>query len=55
MLDSAKTPVTTLDALPHHDGVDQRSFHGVSNFPSSVTPPACFPRGGMLNITFSGR
>lgn len=55
VLDSAKTPVTTLEALPAHDGVDQRSFHGVSNFPLSVAPPAWFPRGGMPSVSFCGR
>ncbi|UPL18642.1 hypothetical protein [Microbacterium aurugineum] len=54
VLDSTKTPVTTLDALPRHDGVDQRSFHGMSNFPLSVAPPAWFPKGGMPNVVFSG-
>ncbi|WP_292787407.1 MULTISPECIES: hypothetical protein [unclassified Microbacterium] len=53
VLDSTKAPITTLDALPHHDGVDQRSFHGISNFPLSVAPPAWFPRGGMPNVVFS--
>ncbi|KAI1693295.1 hypothetical protein Ddc_22951 [Ditylenchus destructor] len=53
VLDSTKSPVTTLDALPRHDGVDQRSFHGMSNFPLSVAPPAWFPRGGMPNVTFT--
>ena len=53
VLDSTKAPVTTLDALPRHDGVDQRSFHGESNFPLRVAPPAWFPKGGMLNVVFS--
>lgn len=55
ILDSTKAPVSTLDALPKHNGVDQRSFHGDSNFPLSVEPPSWFPRGGMPNVTFSGR
>lgn len=55
ILDSTKVPVTTLDALPKHNGVNQRSFHGDSNFPLSVAPPAWFPKGGMPNVTFSGR
>ncbi|MCI1017347.1 hypothetical protein HWD99_01780 [Microbacterium sp. C5A9] len=55
ILDSTKNPVTTLDALPKHDGVDQRSFHGNSNFPLSVEPPSWFPKSGMPNVTFSGR
>jgi len=54
VLDSTKMPVTTLDALPKHDGVNQRSFHGDSNFPLSVEPPAWFPTAGMPNVTFSG-
>ncbi|AXL12774.1 hypothetical protein DXT68_11970 [Microbacterium foliorum] len=53
VLDSTKTPVTMLDALPRHDGVDQRSFHGMSNFPLSVAPPAWFPKAGMPNVVFS--
>lgn len=55
ILDSTKTPVTTLEALPRHDGVDQRSFHGESNFPLSVEVPTWFPKGGMPNVSFSGR
>lgn len=54
VLDSTKNPVTTLDALPRHSGVDQRSFHGMSNFPLSVAPPAWFPKGRMPNVVFSG-
>ena len=53
LLDSTGTAVTTLETLPKHDGIDQRSFHWLSNFPLSVTPPAWFPRGGMPNVTFS--
>lgn len=52
VLDSNRTPVTTLDALPKHDGVEQRAFHGVSNFPLSVMPPSWFPTGGMPNVLF---
>ncbi|MCT1365053.1 MULTISPECIES: hypothetical protein [unclassified Microbacterium] len=55
ILDSTKTPISTFDALPKHDGVNQRSFHGDSNFPLSVEPPAWFPTAGMPNVTFSGR
>lgn len=54
VLDSTRTPITTLDALPKHDGVDQASFHGASNFPLSVVPPAWFPKVGMPNVTVSG-
>lgn len=53
VLDSTKTPLTTLNALPHHTGVDQRSFHGMSNFPLSVVPPPWFPKAGMPNVVFS--
>ncbi|WZO41969.1 hypothetical protein MRBLWO13_002181 [Microbacterium sp. LWO13-1.2] len=53
VLDSTGTAVTTLDALPRHEGVDQRSFHWLSNFPLSVVPPAWFPRDGMPSVTFS--
>ena len=53
VLDSTGTAVTTLDALPKHDGVDQRSFHWLSNFPLSVVPPAWFPKGGMPSVVFS--
>lgn len=53
VLDSTGTVVTTLDALPKHDGVDQRSFHCLSNFPLSVVPPSWFPSGGMPNVAFS--
>lgn len=53
VLDSTKAPVTILDALPRHSGVDQRSFHGISNFPLSVAPPAWFPKGGMSHVVFS--
>lgn len=53
ILDSTKTPVSTLDALPAHTGVDQRSFHGESNFPLHTTPPAWFPKSGMPNVVFS--
>ena len=52
VLDSTGTAVTTLDALPKHYGVDQRSFHWLSNFPLSVAPPARFPKGGMPNVEF---
>lgn len=55
ILDSMKKPVTTLEALPRHDGVDQRSFHGDSNFPLSVEPPTWFPKSAMPNVTFSWR
>lgn len=54
VLDSTKTAITSLGALPRHDGVDQRSFHGISNFPLSVAPPSWFPKGGMPNVVFSG-
>lgn len=53
VLDSTGTVVTTLDALPRHDGVDQRAFHWLSNFPLSVVPPAWFPKSGMPNVAFS--
>lgn len=53
VLDSTRAPITTLDALPHHDGVDQRSFHGISNFPLSVAPPSWFPKAGMPMVQFS--
>ncbi|MDH5134584.1 MULTISPECIES: hypothetical protein [unclassified Microbacterium] len=52
VLDSTGTAVTTLDALPKHYGVDQRSFHWLSNFPLSVAPPAWFPKSGMPNVEF---
>ncbi|WP_433676947.1 hypothetical protein [Microbacterium gorillae] len=55
ILDSTKAPVATLDGLPKHNGVDLRSFHGDSNFPLSVEPPSWFPKGGMPNVTSSGR
>ncbi|MFJ2543070.1 hypothetical protein [Microbacterium sp. NPDC087589] len=54
VLDSDKTPVKTLEALPKHDGVDQESFHAASNFPLSVVPPPWFPKAGMPNVTVSG-
>ena len=53
VLDSTKTPISTLKALPRHEGVDQRSFHGISNFPLSVAPPSWFPKVGMPNVVFS--
>lgn len=39
VLDSMGTTVSTLDALPRHDGVNQHSFHWLSNFPLSVVVP----------------
>lgn len=53
VLDSTGTAVSTLEALPRHEGVDQRSFHWLSNLPLSVVPPAWFPRDGMPSVTFS--
>ena len=53
VLNSTGTPMSTLDALPKHDGVDQRSFPWLSNFPLSVVPPAWFPKGGMPSVVFS--
>lgn len=52
VLDSASRPIGSLDALPHHDGVNQRSFHDLSQFPLSVNPPPWFPQAGMPNVTF---
>lgn len=54
VLDSTQAPITALDALAKHDGVDQVSFHGTSNFPLSVVPPAWFPKAGMPNVTVIG-
>lgn len=44
ILDSIKTPVTKLEAVPKHNGVDQHSFHGYSNFPLSIELPDWFER-----------
>lgn len=38
ILDSNRTPITTLDALPKYDGVEQRAFHGVELPPSVLVP-----------------
>lgn len=54
IVDSAKSSITTLDALPRNTGGhDQRSLHGVSNLPLNVLPPAWFPKAGMPNVSFS--